>query len=334
MTAVPQPIEPDVFQRNFLLQARTQRLFYRLAVRVAGPLCPMGPISPGNLRPERNVFSTFFLAVTESVLGGSDRYLPLYAMVNQSMRAWVTACDNLLDDEDKDILPLALGGRGPRMRSVLVLMIADRVLTEYVAARYGGELLKKAGRVSLAALLPSATQECEEESGCGGVLPPEVVLDDIHARKTGDLFCAPLALPEVLESPCPRRLAAGRETCRQFGLACQILDDIKDMPLDLRTGRHNLVASLAIHRRQIDLPTLAAMRQGRQAWQSWERFAPACAAAWMLAMERFDRSFGALEELGLPFSPEERRALVLLICQLLGVPGEEIDRARGRKCCG
>jgi len=305
------------FRRAFALQVETAREFHRLAREIAGPALPVGPLPDEWLAPERNVFSALFLAVTEALVGPSPR-LPLYAMANQSMRAWVTACDNLLDDEYKPVLPFAFGAAGPRMRSVLTVMAADRVLEAFARERFPADAALVAGR-TLAALAPSALQECEEESTPGEVLPPERVLSDIHARKTGDLFVAPLALPIELDRPDRARVQLADAGLRQFGLACQILDDIVDLPHDLARGRHNLLASLA-HAAGGDLARrLDASRADAPAWATAERFGDLAERAWPLARERFAASFDALAALGIALSPAERDALTGLIARLLRV---------------
>jgi len=84
-------------------------------------------------------------------------------MVNQSMRAWVTACDNILDDEYEEAFPFDFAGGGTRMRSVLTLLLADRVVTEFISRRLSawranGDLAANVGRISLRALAPSAAE--------------------------------------------------------------------------------------------------------------------------------------------------------------------------------
>ncbi len=314
------------FQQAFHLQIETQRLFHRLASQIAGSSCRIARISPSQVQIERNFFSTFFLVVTRQMVGDSP-YLPLYALVNQAMRAWVTACDNILDDEYKEVLPFAFAGEGGRMRSILTLLIADRVLTEYLADHYPDDaMLRQAGRVSLAALASSALQECEEESRPVPVLPSRKILVDVHQRKTGDLFRAPLAMPETLERIPKDRLQAGHTATEQFGLACQIVDDIKDMPADVLSGRHNLLVSLAFEMDALTHRTLSDLRQEPGDWETWDRFPAACDTAWELAQERFGRSFEALGELGVSLSREERIGIVRLMARLLRVPLPETMR--------
>jgi len=308
------------FRRAFELQVATQREFYERAGRIVSDACPMGP-PPGELQSiERNFFSTFFLVATELLVGRSEN-LPLYAMVNQGMRAWVTACDNLLDDEYKEIFPFDLPGCGTRTRSVLTLLIADRVVTEFALDRYAAALVEQVGRISLRALLPSAIQEGGEEVRPVVILPPEEILREVHQLKTGDLFAAPLALPRSLETPGPGRVRACLAAVESFGLACQVLDDVKDMPDDVRSGRHNLLVSLIAHGVEAGTDWLDRLRAEPEAdWAAWERFPDAAAEAGRLAVERFGASFRALAELGLELSGPEQDALVGCMCGLLRVP--------------
>jgi hypothetical protein len=59
------------------------------------------------------------------------------------------------------------------------------------------------------------------------------------------LFHIPLLGPERIESGISRdRLHALKEALMQFGLGCQLLDDVRDVGRDLREKRHNYVLSL------------------------------------------------------------------------------------------
>jgi len=100
----------------------------------------------------------------------------------------------------------------------------------------------------LAVLIPSGVQEHEEESGLVGEIPrPDEMLGDIHHRKTGLLFQAPLRLVEHVGDAGGHRLEETAQALSHFGIACQILDDYMDVAEDLSQHRHNLVLSLAYH---------------------------------------------------------------------------------------
>ena len=278
---------------------------------------------------ERNFFSTFFLAVTRQLVGPS-RFMPLYAMVNQGMRAWVTACDNILDDEYKAVFQFGFPESGPRMRSVLTLLLGDRVVTEYISRHYNEpDVLARAGRASLRALVPSALQECAEEQRPVAVLSVEEILADVHKPKTGDLFEVPLALPLALESVETARAESGLTAVGSFGLACQIVDDIKDMADDVAAGRHNLLVSMLVAGSGGDLSPLERLRAEEAGWESWERFAGVVSEAVEMAMVRFDASFDALAAIGIELSDSQRRAVVACMFALLRVPPSVLAGAAG-----
>jgi hypothetical protein len=95
---------------------------------------------PATMSIESNLFSLMFLySYFQAGIPGSRRVL--YAAINQCLRGMVTGCDNLLDDEYKQTLDTDLPLSGTRFRSVLDIMVSDRVLFELLSdARERGEL--------------------------------------------------------------------------------------------------------------------------------------------------------------------------------------------------
>ncbi len=257
----------------------------------------------------------FFLGVTR-LLVDSDNYMPLYAMVNQSMRAWVTACDNILDDEYKLIFEFNIPGKGNRMRSVLTMMLAERILVKFTADEFKDfELLKLVQEKSFHALIPSAIQECEEEGEEIGFLTSKAVQRDVHQRKTADLFAAPLLLPNHLEKPSEVRVMQAKSAVKNFGMACQIIDDIKDLDRDIKMNRHNIVASIFVE--DGGNPDLLFRTKNLM---SWEHLPEAVVTAGKLSEGYFRKSFTSLENLGLKLNKRLRGAVIDLIYQLLKVP--------------
>jgi hypothetical protein len=320
--------EHPLFADVFRLQGETLERFYGLAGRLSPPDCPLAPPPPALFELRRNFFSTLFLGAIRVVVPAS-RYLPLYAMVNQGMRAWVTACDNLLDDEYKSLFEFQVAGTGPRMRSVLTLMLAERVVNAFILETYGDPaLVQTVGRVTYAALMPSALQECEEETRPVPVLPVARILEDVHRRKTGDLFQAPLALPLELERPSGGAGAAVRQALGAFGLACQILDDTKDMPEDVLAGRHNLLVSLVARHRGGDPAWLTELRRsGDAGWDSAHRFAPEHAEALELARAQFHLAFETFAGLGVRLPANLQFEVMAGLHELLGVAPPAASRA-------
>lgn len=223
--------------------------FWRSAGRILeGGGVSLSPPPPGYFGLERNFFSALFLlSMVRAGIPSPRRRL--YAGINQCLRAMVTGCDNLLDDEYKPTLETDLPREGVRFRSVLDIMVADRVLV-YLLLDEGvpADRVRACAAASLTALTRSGAQEAAEEAGTGGPpLPPERVLAEIHHYKTGLLFQAVWAVPGALgdaDSPLAEAMA---EALYRIGMGCQILDDLTDLADDLRRNRHNFVAALAFH---------------------------------------------------------------------------------------
>ncbi len=198
---------------------------------------------------ERNFFSALFLYSYFRSRIPKDRRV-LYTAVNQCLRGMVTGCDNLLDDEYKTTLDTDLPVTGTRFRSVLDIMVSERVLFEILLARLEHHeilpaVIRKAVRASLQALTRSGSQEAAEEAGVAEQrLSPAAVLSTVHHFKTGLLFQCPWAVPAAIEKPLPSDITRVKNALYQVGIACQILDDMVDLARDVRNRRHNYVASV------------------------------------------------------------------------------------------
>jgi hypothetical protein len=198
----------------------------------------------------RNFFSTLFLYSYYRVGVPPERRI-LYVAVNQCLRGMVTGCDNILDDEYKPTLETDLPEKAHRFRSILDIMVADRVLfallTAYCRAqRLPDEVPLRASAASLQALTQSGAQEASEEGGIGSRLPPDVILQKVHHYKTGVLFQATWAIPSLLEEQTAVALTV-QQALYHIGIGCQLLDDIVDLFTDMRDQRHNYVASAILH---------------------------------------------------------------------------------------
>jgi len=199
----------------------------------------------------KNLFSTLFQSVYQLMEIPEPRRL-LYGKIIHLFRIWVTSADNLLDDEDKEVVPIAMPGSARVMRQVVAVMAADRVLSECLNDAVDEGLLTVTqrdaiARESLCRLLPSAAQEASEEGGITVRPSPEEVLHVIHRLKTGLLFQVAFVGPDLVETAAPARSARLREGLMDFGLGCQVLDDIRDLARDLMEKRHNIVLSTLAH---------------------------------------------------------------------------------------
>jgi len=209
----------------------------------------------------KNLFSTLFHSAY-LLLNCPEPRRRLYGRLIHLYRIWVTSADNLLDDEDKVVVPLVIAGSSRVMRQVVALMAADRVLADILRDAVGdgtidNRVAASLQRESLCRLLPSAAEEAAEEGGVGTRPDPEHVLEVIHRLKTGLLFNIAFAGPEIAEPYlAPARLEAIKTALMQFGLGCQLLDDVRDLGKDLREQRHNYLLSWLTHHQPETLPAL------------------------------------------------------------------------------
>ena len=257
-----------------------------------------GPLPASRLGWRKNIFSTLFQSVYHLMdIPGPRRML--YGKLIHLFRIWVTSADNLLDEEDKEVVPIAMPGSARVMRQVVAVMAADRVLAEILndAVAQGAlsaEQRDELSRESLRRLLPSAAQEATEEGGILVRPPPEEVLDVIHRLKTGLLFNVAFVGPEIVEPRSSARAVRLRAGLMDFGLGCQVLDDVRDMARDLLEKRHNVVLSALAHGHPALLDRLA-----RQAQSPADRlYLAAPAVVLPLARRGFDLLASGLRTLG------------------------------------
>lgn len=200
---------------------------------------------------EKNFFSTLFLYSYYRAGIAKPRRI-FYTAINQCLRGMVTGCDNILDDEYKKTLETDLPEYATRFRSVLDIMVSDRILFEILLNgfqdnEYDIKDVIAASVASLHALTQSGAQEAAEEKGILKILQPEQILKTVHHYKTGLLFQCPWALPLIIEDFQKENVSFLLEALYQIGMGCQIMDDMVDLSSDVRKKRHNYVASIIYH---------------------------------------------------------------------------------------
>lgn len=233
------------------LRSGLDRFWEAAAAILHGSAIHLTPPDETTFSLSRNFFSTLFLYSYYRTGIPPERRI-LYAAINQCLRGMVTGCDNILDDEYKTTLETDLPRAAYRFRSVLDIMVADRVLfallTEYCREHdLPPDLALRASTASLQALTRSGAQEASEEGGINERLVPETILKKIHHSKTGLLFQSTWAVPDLVEGAITPATWSVREALYQIGIGCQILDDIVDLFVDVREKRHNYIASLIAH---------------------------------------------------------------------------------------
>lgn len=311
------------WQRALTIQQQAVPNFYRLCEELLRGSCSLWPLEESALSLQRNLFSTLFIMADEAA-GVAVEKLPFFALVNQCLRSQVTGCDNLLDDEYKSVIPFKLDGSGTRFRSVLTVMTADMVLGRLVAAEIAaGRLAASSGQRLLAAvlavLIPSGIEEHEEESQTTVQIPSvQVMLEQVHYRKTGLLFEAPLRLAVHMGEACAAQRDQVLQALSVFGIGCQILDDLEDVGDDLLFGKHNIVISAACYgdnadERQRVQNYLTAQRSRSSAIQLSEHLPVARQHCVGLAGHYFQRAERALQHCLPEFSAQHAMALAMLV---------------------
>jgi len=272
----------------------------------------------------RNLFSTLFHS-TYLVMGYALPQRMLYGRIIHLYRIWVTSADNLLDHEDKIVVPIEMPGTSRIMRQVIALMAADRVLAELLEEAVTDKMISaKSARLlmqeSLRRLLPSAAQEAQEEGGIRERPEPEHVLDVIHRLKTGLLFHVAFAAPEILEpAPDLARMRRLKDALMQVGLGCQVLDDIRDMARDLLEQRHNYVLSWMAHHQPEALRQLEAQAltvSDRLYLHAADAVAPAAERGFRMVRD----GLCALGDAGLDCGPETTAQMANLMFTVLDIP--------------
>ncbi len=208
----------------------------------------MQPVPESFYTLRKNIFSTLFQSMYH-LMDCNPQYRLLYGKLIHLFRIWVTSADNLLDEEDKIVIPIQMPGSSRIMRQVVSIMTADRIFQQLLAeGRESGALTTaqaaELSERSLQILLPSAAQEAGEEKGITKRPDPEHVLNVIHRYKTGILFNVAFLAPEIVEPHLDRtRAAALKKALLEFGIGCQLLDDIRDLARDHIEQRHNYLLS-------------------------------------------------------------------------------------------
>ena len=298
-----------LFRRAFTELQQSMRQNYRVAERLirtddnipSAYRVRMGAIPDRYYQLRHNLFSTLFQSVYLLLDIDPARRLA-YGGINHCFRVWVTGADNLLDNEDKEVIPLQMPHQSRIMQQVISIMAADRMLYVLLedAAAAGAFTRAQVTALhtrSLQLLLPSAAQEASEEGGVTTRPSPDEVLSTIHKYKTGLLFHLPfLGIEEVehdLDQPRLERIKAG---LMDFGLGCQILDDIRDLSRDLHQHNHNYLLSLLYWEQPDQYAALqaAAAAPDNRTYQALPKAitAPAAALGFRLMRQGLATAFG------------------------------------------
>jgi hypothetical protein len=207
---------------------------------------------PGTLSyTQKNFFSILFLAVYRAMGIHEERRI-LYGVINHAIRGIVTAADNILDDEYKEMLPLRFSPNASRFKSIMHLLLFDRILYQVVDDAVEKRIIAAEDRprilqTILDALVPIGEEEATEEGGVKDILTPAEIITQVHAHKGGNLLRLAFVAPLLVETGRHDRVALADRGVYRIGLALQVIDDLTDFYDDLRDRHHNYLVSSIRH---------------------------------------------------------------------------------------
>jgi len=201
---------------------------------------------------QKNIFSILFLSIYNSLGIPEERRL-IYGIINHSIRGLVTAADNILDDEYKEMLPFDLPEKGKKFKSIMHILLFDRFLFKTVDNAVGEKIFKAKDawaiqKAILAAMVPIGEEEAGEEGGVEEIMTPEDILSKVHKHKGGDLLRLAFAAPRLLEKEMSEKVKAADDGVYKIGMALQIIDDLVDLYEDVDARKHNYLVSSVFHR--------------------------------------------------------------------------------------
>jgi hypothetical protein len=327
-------LELDLFRRCLGEQQAVVRRFWEEGARLLkGSGIHLRPIPKRWLSLRHNYFSVLFLVIFE-LLDLPVHRRRFYARLNHCYRTWVTACDNLLDDELKELFHTDLPSGAKVFKSVHSLLLADRIFFAFLQEAVSAGSFSSAEadallNISLTAISASGREEAMEEAGATKDLSPFDVIEAIHRPKTGLLFTAPLQAPLALgdihkEDP---QVSAFLEGLELFGIGCQILDDLSDLGDDLSAAKYNYLAAVIRHGEDpAEKETLAALTRGARSQaltgesSLYRRFPKAAEATLQTAINRLETALMRLADAGLPLGKTRRRLFMGILTTLYGQP--------------
>lgn len=275
---------------------------------------------------QKNFFSSLFLSIY-AALDIPPQRRHLYGQINHCIRGLVTACDNLLDDEYKELLPFNLPEPAIRFKSVMHLLCLDRILEKIARQAVADGLLAPTELEALLdtifqAMVPIGAEEALEEGGVTEILAPKAVLDSVHMYKGGKLLCLAFTAPLFLEGERLPMLTLAETGIYRIGMALQVIDDLTDFLEDIQHQNHNYLVSMVHHQGETaeQLALAAILRNKGQGEAAIESLFPNTLKRVMAqAIGEALAGFAALEEAGYWYQEKQAISIIRFLFTIRGV---------------
>jgi hypothetical protein len=250
-----------------------------------------------------------------------DERIRFYGIILHSIRGVVTASDNILDEEDKGAvrINIAMGNILPNIFLILLQQgVLIETLTKIVPDRTKRE---KAFGELMGALFDIASEESHEEGRVETVLSPENLLREIHRLRGGRLLELAFIVPEVTEENLAEDIQLARQSVHQIGLALQMMDDITDIYIDIKSRNHNFLRSWIIHKGPDGPMTDEQLleRSKEELAEPAKPFPKATCQVLELLVETAVKGFTGLEKIGYPINRHDALQLIGILFQIRGL---------------
>lgn len=227
---------------------------YRLAQGFLEPryLGPHAPEKRFLKYAQKNFFSILFLAIYRSIGIPPERRV-FYGTINHCVRGLVTATDNILDNEYKEMIPVRFADRAKHFKSVMHLLLFDRFLNTIVDRAAEAGMVRREDRASLQRaifqrMVVIGEEEATEEGGVHELFTPERILAEVHRHKGGNLLRLAFVAPSLSETDLAPPVKLAERGVYAIGMALQVIDDLTDFYPDIVDRRHNYFVSWLHHR--------------------------------------------------------------------------------------
>ncbi len=275
---------------------------------------------------QKNFFSSLFLSIY-GALGIPPARRLFYGQINHCIRGLVTATDNLLDDEYKELLPVNFPEPAIRFKSVMHLLCFDRILEQVCRQAVSDgvlapTLLEPLLDAVFRAMVPIGAEEAMEEGGVTDILTPTAVLDSVHMYKGGKLLCLAFTAPLLLETEREETLRLAETGIYRIGMALQVIDDLTDFHEDISHRNHNFLTSSVYHEGGVEERgrLAATLKQPREKPEAVEALFPETLRRVMAqAIGEALAGFAALEEAGYWYNERQAMRIIRFLFTLRGV---------------
>lgn len=194
----------------------------------------------------KNVFTIFIISILDHLRITPSRQ-HLYCMITHLIRGIVTAADNMLDDEGKGAVVIK-DMNGSIVPNVSLILLQHSLLFQMISELTDDKTaIREITSELFRAMLEIGIEESSEENRIEQVLPPEELLGSIHHYRGGKLLTLPFVAPLLIEKNIAGQLESFKRAMYKIGMAVQMLDDITDFSIDIKSRNHNLLRSIIVH---------------------------------------------------------------------------------------